>query len=443
MNPLLPNPDFLKWLLGAVDKARKSVVIVNYMATLKEGQKGAVQKVAAALVSAIRRGVKVQVVLEGNKLGENYLFWKVLKDAGADCWMDTSITFIHTKAILIDDKTLCIGSHNITAAALVYHEEISLTTTDADAIRRFKRELEKYTEQRRMIGEASKEGVLLPATIMEPLVKIKRSIAPHVYYLYLLLCRSDKGRPKPVSIDAEEWAKNLELPTYKVSAGERVTSLLEYMDEKLGIVSLNGKSGVVKRRPVPQSKIKILLPDAFWDFGWHRRLSMEALHFYLTGEVERQTSPNAPWWRLKRDQIAARYGFQKQLVNRAQRELMRYDLLEVLYETATSVYQRYIRYMNYFRQNPFYDYGKRTAQIAALEGRYSRQFFAIAQKIAQKLSIDSDAERFEALCRYIAESGINKGRAVLRAISNLKPFSSRLTFGYTEELFGKSGSSDQ
>lgn len=434
---LLPNPDFLKWFLGAITKAKKSVVVVNYMATLKEGEKGAVAKVAAALVSAIKRGVQVQVVLEGNKLGENYLFWKVLKDAGADCWMDTSVTFIHTKAILIDDKTLCIGSHNITAAALVYHEEISLTTTDAEAIRRFKKELEKYTVQRRSIGDAPKDGVLLPVTIIEPLVKIKRSIAPNVYYLYLLLCKLDRGRPMAITIDAEEWAKILELPTHKVSARERVTTLLEYMDLNLGVVSFNGKNGIVKRRPVPQSKIKILLPDAFWDFGWHHRLSMEALHFYLMGEVERQTSPNAPWWRLKRDEIAKRYGFQKQLVNRAQRELMRFDLLEVLYETATSVYQRYIRYMNYFRQNPFYDYEKRTAQIVALEGRYSKQAFAIAQKILQKLSIDSDAERLETMCRYIAESGTGKGRSVLKAISNLKPFSSRLTFDYAEELFGK------
>ena len=437
---LLPNPDFLEWLLRAVKSARRSIVVVNYMATLKENGKGAVAKVAAALVSAVKRGVDVQVVLEGSKLGENYLFWRVLKDAGADVWMDTSVTFIHTKGILIDDKVLCIGSHNITTAALVYHEEMSLLTSDGAAIGRFKKELERYTEQRRTIGDAPKEGVRLSAGVTGPLIKLKRATAGHAYFLYLLLCRLDRGRPKAIKIDAGSWADTLKLPTRKVSAWERVSTILEQMDGKLGVVIFKEKEGVVSRRPVSANKTQIILPEAFWSYGWHRRLSMDAVHLYLSGEVERQSSPFAPWWRLKRDQIAAKYGFQKQLVNRAQRELMRYDLMEVLYETTTSVYQRYIRYMNYFRQNPLYDYEKRTAQIAAINERYSKPVFVIAQKITKKLSIDSDAERLETLCRHIAESGINKGRAVLKTILNLKPFSWRLKFDYAVELFEAKGS---
>lgn len=439
MNILLPNPDLLKWLIGSIAKAKRSVVVVNYMATLKEGDKGAVAKVVAALVSAVKRGITVEVVLEGSKLSENYLFWRTLKDAGADCWMDTSVTFIHTKAVLIDDKVLCIGSHNITTAALVYHEEMSLLTSDVSAIKRFKKELERYTEQRRTMRDAPKDGVRLSAGVIAHLIKIKRATAPHAYFLYLLLCRLDRGKLAPLKIDAKAWAASLAIPTGNVSAQERISTLLEYMDRKLKVVSFNEKEGTVVRCAVPREKATLLLPDAFWEHGWHGRLSMDAVHLYLSGELEKQTSPNAPWWRLRRDQIAAKYGFQKQLVNRAQRELTRYNLLEVLYETSTSVYQRYIRYMNYFRQNPFYDHAKRMKRIAGLEGRYAKPVFATGQKIMKKLSIDSDAERLETLCRYIKQAGIDKGRAVLRTIMGLKPFSWRLKFEYVEELFEVKG----
>jgi len=118
MDILLSNPSFLKWFVTEIKNAKKTIVIVNYMAALQEDDKnGPVAKIVCALIEAVKRKIRVQIVLEGNKLQENYRFWRVLKDAGVDVWLDTSVTFIHAKAVLIDDNKLCIGSHNITNAA--------------------------------------------------------------------------------------------------------------------------------------------------------------------------------------------------------------------------------------------------------------------------------------------------------------------------------------
>jgi len=235
----------------------------------------------------------------------------------------------------------------------------------------------------------------------------------------------------------QSWVLLLKLPTYDWGTSARIKQLLSFMDRNLGVVKFDEQKGIVKRTAVPKSTERILLPDAFWNFGWHQRLSMEANHLYLTGEAERQSSPYAPWWRLKRDQLAKKYGFQKQLVNRARRELMRNDLMEVLFETATSEYRPHIRYMNYFRQNPFYNYDKRTGQIEEISKHYSRSVFSVVQKIARKLSLDMSVEKIAALCRYSADSGEKRARQILRTISGLSPNSSKLTFDYVEELFGK------
>lgn len=178
----------------------------------------------------------------------------------------------------------------------------------------------------------------------------------------------------------------------------------------------------------------ILLPDTFWKYGWFARLSADAIHLYLAGEAEKLSSPFAPWWRLKRDEVAKKYGFQKQLVNRAQKELRRFGLLEVLFETAGDPKAgRYVRYMNYFRQNPFYDYDARMAKIDALAEKFSPKFLLAARKLASLVNDDSDAEKIESLCGTISKVGIAAAERASRNIKGLAANSTKRTYEYIEE----------
>jgi len=437
---LLPNPDFLEWLLDKIRNAKETIVIVNYIAALIEDDKQLpVAQIVYELIAAVKRGIQVQVVLEGSNLKNNYCFWRILKNAGADIWLDTSATFIHTKAVLIDGCMLSIGSHNITDAALSWHEEMSFVTSDRGSIDRFRKELEKYTSQRHELGDTPKKGVHLPVSVIDPLVKIKRSRAPRTYMLYLLLCRLDGGKPKPITINIDEWVEMLGMKMGKVSAYKRIKPLIDFMDCNLGIVRFNSREKTLERRALARCKENILLPDAFWDFSWHKRLSVEAIHFYFAGEAEKLTSPYMPWWRLTRYQVAKKYSFHNYKVSLASRELMKYDLMEVLFETSTSIYQRYIRHMNYFRENPFYDYNERMKRIKGISKHYSKSIFLIAQKIADKLNCDMSVDKIDALCRYASESGENRARRVLKTLSALSSHSSKLTFDYAQELFEKKG----
>lgn len=245
MLALLPNPNFLSWLISSINEARRSIIIVNYLATLDENRKGPVGRIVIALIASIKRGVAVTVILEGSKFRENYPFYRRLKDAGADVWMDTSLTFIHTKAVLLDDKILCIGSHNLSANALTRHEEASIATDDIDAIAKFNIELEKMTAQRRQIdSDVCREGVKVP---MSALIEIKRSISPHAYLLYLLLVRLGGGSAKAINVDADAWAGELGLPKSTASANTRIATILDFLDKKLGIVKFDRQKNTVTR----------------------------------------------------------------------------------------------------------------------------------------------------------------------------------------------------
>lgn len=455
MTRLLPNPEFLKWLLAAIRKAKKRIVVVNYLAAIEHDRRGSAVRVAKALVAAARRGVKVEVVLEGSKFRENMAFYRFLRDAGADVWMDTSLTFIHTKAVLLDDRTLLVGSHNITSPALVSHHELSAAFTGRKPVRDFKKELERMTEQRQRIGgDVCRTGASLSLSMITPregskgvapLVALKRAKAPQAYMLYLLLLRLDGGSPKRLAVDAKGWISDLGLAASTASASVRVETMLSLMDEKLGLVRFDSKRGMVKRLLPPLCKGRagrgrsekgelILLPDTFWKYGWHRRLSVDAIHLYLAGEAERLASPYAPWWRLKRDEIASRYGFQKQLVNRAQEELRRAGLLEVIYEVGSAPAGKYARQMNYFRQNPFHDPETRERAIAKVKRRYKKPVFDMALKIATDLMEESDAEKLGALCSLIRNAGPKASRAALARLKGLAPNTTLRTFAYAAEL---------
>lgn len=446
MNILLPNPDFLKWLLKSISGASKSITVVNYLATLSSyppssrgGDKGEgdpVRMIVMALVASIKRGVAVTVILEGSKFGENYSFYNALKKGGADVWMDTSLTFIHTKAVLIDGKVLCIGSHNLSSNALTRHEEMSIATDNPDAVSRFNVEFEKMTQQRRAISEeVCRDGVKMP---LGALVKIKCAKAPYAYLLYMFLLRLGGGRTKPIKVDAELWAGEIGLPKSTASANVRIASILDFLSAKLRLIKYDRQKDFVSLlKPYALSpKPYASLPSTFWQFRWFDRLSVDAIHLYFAGEAEKLASAFAPWWRLKRDDIAAKYGFQKQLVNRAQRELQKFGLMEVLTETAGNpAAGRYVRYMNYFRQNPFYDYDARMKKIDGLSEKYSTKVFEKARKLASLVSDDSSAEKIEALCRHVSKSGIKSAESVAGKISRLAPNSTKRTFEYIEELY--------
>lgn len=434
---LLPNPDFLEWLLTVLAKARRSIVLVNYLATLGQERHGPVSRVAAALAAAVRRKVKVSIVLEGSKFRENMDFYRMMRAAGADIWMDTSLTFIHTKAVLVDDRVLCVGSHNLSAAALTSHNEMSAAFSDKEAVRRFHVEFEKITAQKRRIKEDScSEGTRLPLSVISPLIRLKRRISPDAYLLYLLLCRLDKGRARPIKIDAQGWVEMLGLPQSTASAEVRIAAMLDLMDRKLGVVSVDNRRRTVRRISLPRCKERILVPVTFWKYGWHRRLSVAAIHLYLAGEAERLLSPYAPWWRLRRDEIAAKYGFQKQLVNRAQAELKRAGLLEILFETGMAPKGRYARYMNYFRQNPFYDREAFEAKMHELARGCKPQFFAAAGGLLHAVCDDSDLEKMAVICGLVSKQGLPAAKRVLKAILSLSPNSTKRTFGYECELLG-------
>lgn len=101
-------------VLEAVHRARSTVWVEAYVLTHR--------KLVLALGEAVRRGVRVRVLLEQHPYGEGgplgpspQVTYQALHRVGAEVrWTSPAFTVTHSKAILIDDTTAIISTANFT-----------------------------------------------------------------------------------------------------------------------------------------------------------------------------------------------------------------------------------------------------------------------------------------------------------------------------------------
>lgn len=108
-----PNGGCTEAVVREIAAARRSVKIQAYSFTSRD--------IAEALMKAIKRGVKVQALLDSsNQEGDNedrYNAGVFLHNAGAEVWTDARHAIAHNKIMLIDEATIITGSFNFTNAA--------------------------------------------------------------------------------------------------------------------------------------------------------------------------------------------------------------------------------------------------------------------------------------------------------------------------------------
>ena len=92
-----------------------------------------IQKFNIEVLKATRRGVKVRAIVD------TYAIFKEMSARGIDCRYLEPVRTVHTKAIMIDDKTLIIGSHNLTKRATEGNFEASVAIQDYSTIDQFRR----------------------------------------------------------------------------------------------------------------------------------------------------------------------------------------------------------------------------------------------------------------------------------------------------------------
>lgn len=121
----LKNEEYSKNLTKLVDEAKQSICILMFDWRWYEHDPACeMQKINQSLVRAARRGVFVRAYTQ------NDYVQKTLLSVGIHARKHKGKNLLHTKLVIIDDKTVILGSHNFSNSAMRSNDELSVCITD-------------------------------------------------------------------------------------------------------------------------------------------------------------------------------------------------------------------------------------------------------------------------------------------------------------------------
>ena len=140
---LLENGAYGGELVTRIRDAKRRIICAFYLFKVGERRGNLPAAVARELVKARQRGVEVTVILEGGKgVGrENRATAGLLSRGGVRVlWPGRRVT--HAKAVVIDDRYVLVGSHNLTHSALSRNNELSVFLDSPELAGQLRRYLE-------------------------------------------------------------------------------------------------------------------------------------------------------------------------------------------------------------------------------------------------------------------------------------------------------------
>lgn len=138
---LLKDREFFHVLSDHIAGANREIVVSMFLFKAKPNGSNRANMILNDLIAAQERGVKVRVLLEttdreNDSLNrQNRATSKRLRQHGVQVLFDSPKTTTHTKTIVIDERFLFIGSHNLTHSALFHNHELSVLIDDANLAR--------------------------------------------------------------------------------------------------------------------------------------------------------------------------------------------------------------------------------------------------------------------------------------------------------------------
>lgn len=116
---------FVKHVCPLIDQAKKTIdIIVFDWRWYSQDPSNPAQIFNQTILRAVRRGVVVRVITNIAEV------LAILKQQGCHVKKPSTEKLIHPKVMIIDDKTIILGSHNYTQSAFTTNFEVSIEFDD-------------------------------------------------------------------------------------------------------------------------------------------------------------------------------------------------------------------------------------------------------------------------------------------------------------------------
>ncbi|GAB3822045.1 phospholipase D-like domain-containing protein [Pontibacter rugosus] len=134
-----PGGDCLHAILESINNASHSLKICVF--TISD------DRISRAIQEAHRRGVKVKIITDNEKLYDLGSDIRSLAEAGLPIRVDITHNHMHHKFAIIDNQAILTGSYNWTRSAANYNHENVLITHDRDTVLAYRKQFDLLWEE--------------------------------------------------------------------------------------------------------------------------------------------------------------------------------------------------------------------------------------------------------------------------------------------------------
>ncbi len=450
---------YLPAVKEALAKAQKSIFLVMYFVNFDpQTVKSPVTELVTELVNAHKRGVKVTVILDQNvsfnqtgrmgpKEDKNEAIFIYLKQQGIPAYFDNLFITTHSKAIVIDEETVIVGSSNWTESAIRTNREASCLARSPELAAQFLSGFSAITLDHE--ASASTEAKRPPVRVSDVFIK-DPSLAPRMitkrdetaFDLYLLLLRLYDGNPEArVDIDFKSIIQTLGMDkkySY-TSSYDILTDALIRLDQRYNLIRR------ITQHPKPPYCLLLdypseqpykpaqfaycSVPDEYWQYGWNKRLSYPEKYFLLIN-LRKSALNRGKIWSDYLQGIMEEFNLHRSTVIRGTMGLRKLNIIE-------AEYPPYPEDGSFTHRSPmsFWFLGLYSPEALQnekdkLAGHYGKKQFDQAETYARIVFKDNDIQVIEDILNKITQFGAKEVREAFRKVASRNAANPKRSYRY-------------
>ncbi len=411
----ISSDKYFEATLNELISAKSSIQVVMYLVSVSPDQPDSqVNQLISALIKAKERGVDVKVILDQNinfesessedaaTSNKNQKAYELLRKNNIPVFFDTSDTYTHSKAIVIDNETVILGSTNWSKAALTRNNESNILIHSKELAQNLIDEFSKIKLQEN-----------IPASLT-PSVSISKEFLSNKKLLgemasqsdersfdtYLYLSKEFNGNAEgKLTLDYDNLAKSLTIDKMSTEDYRRqINKVLDKLQDKYKLIKFDSpkrNQDTEIRLQSQSSEDKLDIPTTYWRYDWNKTLTFSAKVMYLINHMYSQSSPEGSF-SISREKLSKTHGISESFITDGNQELRRLNLLDIKYSELEDLNFSQ-RKANVYRIQDLYSPNELKENLKALEQKHGTEKLNRAVKTASLVFEENNPKTIQAL----------------------------------------------
>lgn len=435
--------------LNEISQAKSSIFVVMYLVTALPNQPDSQpNQLLNALIKAKDSGVSVKVILDQNinfeaestedavTSNKNQQAYEVLKKNNVPVFFDTSEIYTHTKAIVIDNETVILGSTNWSKAALTRNNEADVLIKSKELAQSLLDDFKKIQIQENIPASLT-PSVSMPKEFLTDkklMGEMSSQSDERSFDVYLYLLKEVNGNTRQtLTLDYDNLAKSIGISQMSVEDYRRqINKVLDKLHEKYHLIKFESpkrnQNTEIHLISEPRDLTTLNIPTTYWRNNWNQTLSFPAKVMYLINLSYSQSSPSGSV-SVSRESLAKTHNISESFISQGNQELRRLNLLDIKYSELEDM-KFSQRQPNVYTVQELYDPKDLKEDLNKLTQKYGKEKLDRAVKTASLVFEENNPKTIQALMELEDKYGQSTVEEASMKISEKNPDNPKRSAGY-------------